>query len=100
MNSFYFWAGKEPPSSFNTNSWFYLLDASEQEQVVRRVERLDSSRFCVVDSPVVEYFWTHNRPLPNRPLVRFIEKFEREAHSTRKFGLYRLLMMRSPPGAR
>jgi hypothetical protein len=94
MNSLYFWAEKEPPTSFNTNSWFYLSDTSEQAHVVRRVERLDPSRLCVVDSPRALFVWTRNRPLPNRPLVRFIQKFEREATSIRHFGYYRLFMTR------
>jgi hypothetical protein len=86
MNSFYFWSNKEPPTSLNTNSWFYLVDAAEQERIVRSIESRDQSRFCVLDSANVLYFWTHGRGrLPNRPLLSFIRRFERDHNAPQQF---------------
>jgi len=92
-NSFYFWTGEDPPTSFNTTSWMYLLDAAQQQQIVHQVERQDRSRFCVVDNPSTLAFWESGaggRRLPARPLLQLVRQVEQEDRPAAAFGGYRL----------
>jgi hypothetical protein len=93
MNSLYFFANEAPPTWFNTNSWFYLLDATQQTQTVDAIRRLDPSRFCVVDSPSNLGFWAQHG-LPRSPLLQLITSFEQKNGPSTTFGDYRLFLPR------
>jgi hypothetical protein len=90
MNSLYFFTREDPPTTFNTTTWMYLLDGTQQNEIVREVIRQHRSRLCVVDSPGVLAFWEEGRPLPMRPLVRYVLSLEAKSPSPEVFGGYRL----------
>jgi hypothetical protein len=70
LNSFYLWAGQEPPTSFNTTAWMYTVDAATQARIVERLRGVD--RLCLVRAPGLVEGWQRGRPLPDRPLVRYL----------------------------
>jgi hypothetical protein len=80
MNSLYFWAEETPPTWFNATDWMNLFDYSQQEEIVRDLDRQNPSRLCVVDNPSLIYFWDFyaDGPEPQRPLVRLIGRFEQQ----------------------
>ena len=91
MNSLYFWTEESPPTWFNATTWSYLLDSSQQEQVVHRIEGKARSRFCVIDNPANLSFWAQSPP-PQRPLLRLVQQFERDNGPPKLFGGYRLFV--------
>ncbi len=96
MNEFYFLTGEAPPTSFNTTDWMFLFPSGQQEQIVMRIKEEGTARFCVLDSPVWVGAWVDSSPikrLPDRPLVRFIESFERAHDEPQIFGPYRLFVV-------
>jgi hypothetical protein len=76
MDSLYFWSGESaPPNWFNV--WFYTGDASQQRQIVHRIERQDRSRFCVVENTYWLSFWK-GHVVPQLPMARLVETFRRQ----------------------
>jgi hypothetical protein len=72
LNSLYFWTGMDPPTRANATTWMFLFDETLQQHVVDRASGID--RLCAVRYPGLSLFWQKDRPLPSRPLVRFIEE--------------------------
>ena len=90
LNSFYSWTDESSPTGGN-GAWFFSMGASQQHQIVQRIESRDRSRFCVVDNPHWLAFWTQGRALPQLPLVTLVERF-RQDHIPELFGGYRLFV--------
>jgi hypothetical protein len=70
VDSFYLWAGMEPPVPYASGAWILALD-SERQQLV--VEQLRAARKpCAVRSEALAELWLEGREAPQRPLVRYI----------------------------
>jgi len=68
------WSEVAPPSQEYAGAWMYLLEMPQQERIVRQ---LDNSRaVCLVQVPELLSFWKRGRPIPDRPLVRWVERAE------------------------
>ena len=73
LNSFYFWAEKEPPTYLTT--WMSLSDSRYQERIWQEANRKQG--LMVLRNKEMIHFWVHDRPIDNLPLVRHIdEEFE------------------------
>jgi hypothetical protein len=87
MPSLYLWAGRTGISQLNPGIWMFSLDASQQQSIVSQIQ--DQPGTCVVVSQLLVDFWAQGRPVPQRPLVNYINTaFEPEA----TFGVYELLV--------
>ncbi|HET7509665.1 MAG TPA: hypothetical protein VFJ65_05380, partial [Solirubrobacterales bacterium] len=54
--------------------WVFFVNASEQRRIVAEVRHIP--RFCMVYKPDLLAFWagfSGNRPIPRRPLVKYME---------------------------
>lgn len=71
MTSFYIWTGQRPPVPLYAGVWMFVLDRAAQQSDVDHLRGL--SRLCVAKNQSVIDFWAEGRPLPDRPLVRFID---------------------------
>jgi len=72
MNSLYLLSGQRPPTGMNATAWMYLFDEPTQQRVVDQVANQD--RLCVVRNDELLTVWSQGRPIPERPLYRFITK--------------------------
>jgi hypothetical protein len=73
LNSFYFWAEKEPPTYLIT--WMSLSDSRFQERIWQEAKQYQG--LMVLRNKEMIRFWVHDRPIDNLPLVRHIdEEFE------------------------
>jgi hypothetical protein len=72
MNSYYFWAQQNSPTVLNLTNWVGSFDDAEQRRMVNDYARV--TRPCVVSCQPVVDFWLQGRPMPQRPLVRWIEE--------------------------
>jgi hypothetical protein len=91
LNSLYLWTGESlPPNWFNT--WFYTSDRPQQSQIVDNIKRQGTSQFCVVYSAQWWAFWTQGHNPPQFPLIRLVEKFERENNHPQLFDGYELFV--------
>lgn len=90
MDSLYVWTDQEPPSDMRYGLWWLSLDSSHQETIVQQLQ--NRSRLCVVKNQSVNDFWAEGRPIPQRPLVTFIDQSFVDAGS---FGDYQLLVRSS-----
>ena len=92
MNSFYFWADKEPPNGFNATGWPVLFDPETQGQIMEDARSIPD--LCVLEEETLAGRWTGGT-IPDGPLVRFIRTgFVPIA----TFGEYRLLKRPSAGG--
>lgn len=89
MNSFYFWAGKQPPTSLNTTAWMVLLNDAQQNQILSALQRAKRP-LVVVHEPQLR-FWQDCTRGGQGPLVAFINNQCREIAS---FDGYRILAPR------
>jgi hypothetical protein len=71
LNSFYVFAEEEPPTWLNQSGWMYVFDAELQRRIVSQVDPIGG--LCALRNRAMEDLWRQARPLPQRPLVRFIE---------------------------
>ena len=71
MNSLYFWTRQNSPTRSNLTDWVGGYSDAEQQQMTADFARV--ARPCVVSCPSVVEFWLQGRPLPQRPLVRWID---------------------------
>jgi hypothetical protein len=71
LNSFYLLTGEPPPTRLNAGDWMYLFNDKQQQRVVDDVR--GKPRLCAIRHDGLLAFWGQGRPLPQRPLVRFIE---------------------------
>jgi hypothetical protein len=72
LNSFYFWAQKEPPTGFNTTKWMSLLDDATQENIWQATKR--HAQVMVLRNNGLVKAWTRGRPMDHSPLVQHIEQ--------------------------
>lgn len=72
MDSFYFWARKEPPNDLNVSAWIVLLDAPAQERIWRAAEAHPG--LMVVRNRRLIRSWVRGRSVAQLPLVRHIEE--------------------------
>ncbi len=70
MASLYFWSHKDPPTTINVTAWMYMLDNASQSRIVADLKRKDVK--LAVQNQEVIAFWQRGRPLPDRPLIRYI----------------------------
>jgi hypothetical protein len=87
MDSLYVWTEQEPPSDMRYGLWWLSLDSPHQESIVQQLQ--NRPRLCVVKNQSVNDFWAEGRPIPQRPLVTFIDQSFVDAGS---FGNYQLLV--------
>jgi hypothetical protein len=70
-NSFYVWSGLDPPTGFNAPNWMQLFDEPTQQAVVSAASKFD--RLCLVRQPYLASLLPQGRPIPQRPLYRFVQ---------------------------
>jgi hypothetical protein len=86
VNSLHFWAGRPPPSHFNTTGWMVLLSDDQQRQTVQALRRARRP-LVVINVPGVSG-WKRTLDFESRPLVRHIrEEYEEVA----RFGYFQVL---------
>jgi hypothetical protein len=61
LNSYYFWARKEPPTGFNMGNWMYLLDDRQLADIQESLAKF--SRPCIVINRKVLDFWMQGKPV-------------------------------------
>ena len=71
LNSLYLWTRLEPPTGLNATTWMFLFDAALQERIVARLETIE--RLCLVRQPELVDSWARSRPLPERPLLDYLQ---------------------------
>ena len=87
MDSFYMWTGEDPPSDvLRSEIWWLTAEAAQQQSLVQQLE--GTPRLCVVRNQRLIDFWAEGRPVPDRPLVQFIDS---SFTSVGTFGDYELL---------
>ena len=69
LNSFYFWAEKEPPTYLIT--WMSLSDSRCQERIWQEAKQHQG--LMVLRNKEMIHFWVNDRPIDNLPIVRHIE---------------------------
>jgi len=79
LNSFYFWAQKDPPTGFNVTTWMTLLDDRHQERIWESAK--GRSGLMVVRNQWLIRFWMQGQPLDGSPLVREINSHFRTVKS-------------------
>jgi hypothetical protein len=72
LNSFYFWARKEPPTGLNTTAWMMLLDDTAQERIWQAANKYPG--LMVVKNRALIKFWMKGRSTDSLPLVRRINE--------------------------
>jgi hypothetical protein len=92
LDSFYLWSGLRPPTDYNAGDWTYLFDDGMQQKIVDRVSRIP--QLCALRSDFIEAGWRRGRPIPNRPLYRFIRLNFRPV---RTYGAYQVMVRREQP---
>ena len=91
MNSLYLWTGQKPPTDVRSELWMVTYDDGQQQSLVEQLQGMP--RLCVVKNQRLIDFWTQGRPVPERPLIRFIAASFADDGS---FGDYELLVRASP----
>ena len=71
MNSFYAFTGQEPPTYLNATAWMYLFDEPTQRQIIGQLRPIED--LCVLRNPELVQFWSQGRPLPQGPLLGYID---------------------------
>ena len=72
LNSFYFWAEKEPPTGLNTTTWMTLLTDKEQQEVLDALSRHE--RACILCNASELRFWAgHSKQAP-APVFKHIKE--------------------------
>jgi hypothetical protein len=89
VNSFYLWAGQEPPTAANAGTWMYLFEAPLQARIVERLRGID--RLCGVSSVSLAAMYSRGRPIPPRPLAEYFETAFRPAA---EYGPFTVLVRR------
>jgi hypothetical protein len=91
MESLNLWTGKAGLRSLYSDDglWIFSLDAAKQQSIV--TELSGRQGVCVVRSEVVVEFVAQGRPVPQRPLVEYIDTAFQSAGI---FGVYELLVSR------
>jgi hypothetical protein len=72
LSSFYLFAEKNPPTTFNVGSWMYLIPQERQQEIVEKIR--DDDRACLVRSLATVEVWSRGRPVPQGPLLRYMNE--------------------------
>lgn len=70
VNSLYLWSGIEPPPPAAPGVWLEALDSERQQRVVDELRA--TKKPCAIRSENRAELWLGGRPVPQRPLVRYI----------------------------
>lgn len=89
MNSLYLWTGQQPPVAIRSEVWMLTLDGSQQQAFVNQLQPM--SGLCVVENLSLVDFWRGGGPVPQGPLLDFIQQNFQAAGT---FGDYQLLTRR------
>lgn len=89
INSLYLWSGLEAPKPQLPGPWILLLDDPTQQRVVDELRA--SPRPCAIRDETVAGFWLAGKPVPNAPLVNYIQ---REFEPVREVGEFQFLLPR------
>ena len=89
LDSFYFWARKEPPNDLNVSAWIILLDAQAQERIWRAANVHPG--LMVVRNRRLIRSWVGGRSVDQLPLVRHIEE---NFKTVATYGSYELMARR------
>ncbi|MGH7765419.1 MAG: hypothetical protein ACREOM_13490, partial [Candidatus Dormibacteraceae bacterium] len=71
MDSFYLWTAQEPPTSLRVGPWWLNFVAGIDPSTLRDLE--GRPRLCAVKSRAIVDYWLQGRPLPQDPLISFID---------------------------
>ncbi len=90
MNSFYFWADRQPPTGFNATGWPTLFDDADQRRVIADTRAIED--LCLLENPALAGGWSAGRTADG-PLLRYLGRgFEPIA----EVGEFRLLRREGP----
>jgi len=89
LTSFYAWTGQPPPVPLEAGPWMFVVDDASQQAMVGRLRALP--KLCVIRDQAMLDFWAQDKPVPDRPLVGYIESDFAVAAS---FGEYEVLVRR------
>lgn len=92
MDSMYLWTDQDPPAELSSEVWWLVLDKDQQQAIVDRLRGRQG--LCVVKNQQYIDFWAQGRPVPDRPLVEFINH---EFVPMGAWGDYQLLVRRAAP---
>lgn len=70
IDSFYLWAGIEPPPPAAPGAWVNALDGERQQRIVDELRA--SPRPCLIRSDSRAQNWLRGAPPPDRPLARYV----------------------------
>jgi hypothetical protein len=70
IDSFYLWAGIEPPPPYAPGAWVNALDSERQRRIVDELRA--SPRPCLIRSDARAELWLRGVPAPDRPLTRYV----------------------------
>ncbi|MEY2468071.1 MAG: hypothetical protein QOF21_769 [Actinomycetota bacterium] len=87
LNSFYFFADKQPPTWQNAGAWQTLFDKSRQANVVRDLRRVDG--LCVVRNPKIASMWTTGGHEISGALLPYLDTFTTQVASVGDYTIYR-----------
>jgi hypothetical protein len=71
MNSLDLWSGEYPPPELRSEIWWLTIDREHQQALVQQLQ--GQPRLCVVRNQSMIRFWAEGRPVPDGPLLRFID---------------------------
>jgi hypothetical protein len=94
MYSLNLWAHREPPTTLNLTNWMYMLDDQQQSRIVEQLAARPN--VCVVVNPILVRHWMEGRPLPDKPLIRYINA---NFVTTKRRGNYEIRIRKVRPGA-
>ncbi len=70
IDSFYLWAGIEPPPPAAPGAWVNALDSERQQRIVNELKA--SPRPCLIRSDARAQNWLRGAPPPARPLANYV----------------------------
>ncbi len=70
IDSFYLWAGIEPPLPYAPGAWVNAMDSERQQTVVDELKA--SPRACLIRSENRVQNWLRGNPPPERPLTNYV----------------------------
>jgi len=91
--SYYFWAQKQPPTTFNTTAWMTLLNEQQQQAIVDKLQA--SARPCAVYYPRLAADGLRGQTLESFVLSGYIL---RNFHSIGEAFEHQLMIPRNSPG--
>jgi len=83
FNSLYLFTGLDPPTGMNTDPWTLVLDTRDQRWIVEQVHGIDG--LCAVRNTRFVDLFAGSGLLPERPLVRFIQRRFRPTSTISEF---------------